>query len=143
MTILVAVSRSPNRDDVLGTAIRLGRAFGEELYIVNLIENQSPTDDPWQIRRELRQRVLRENVVATIAVEPVDGSLLRAGPRLGRELLDFAAEDDVTHIVVGHSSKGVLGDITQGNTAFTVADTAPVPVTVVPEGASTPDDGYG
>jgi len=138
MTVLVAVSRSPSRDDVLDMAIRLGKAFGEELYIVNLIENQSPTDDPWQIRQELRQRVLQENVVATIAVEPVDGSLLRAGHRLGQELLDLATEDDVTHIVVGHSSKGLLGDITQGNTAFTVADTAPVPVTVVPEDASTP-----
>lgn len=138
MTILVAVSRAPNRDKVLDMAIRLGNAFDEDLHIVNLIEDQSPTDNPRQIRQELRQRVLQENAVATIAVEPIDGTLVRAGPRLGRELLDLAAEDDVTHIVVGHSSKGLLGDITQGNTAFTVADTAPVPVTIVPENASDP-----
>lgn len=138
MTVLVAVSRAPIRDSVLEVAIRLGKAFGEELHIVNLIENRSPTDDPQQIRKELQQRVLRENVVATVAVESIDGSLRRAGPRLGRELLDLAAADDVTHIVVGHSSKGLLGDITQGNTAFTVVDTAPVPVTVVPENASAP-----
>ena len=133
MTVLVAVSRAHTREKVLDVAIRLGNAFGEELYIVHLFENGSETDGASQIREELRQRVLDEGVVATVAVKPVHTGLARAGPRLGHELLDLAAGSDVTHIVVGHDSGGLVGDITRGSTAFSVVDTASVPVTVVPD----------
>lgn len=135
MTILVAVSRTHVRDRVLDTAISLGEAFDQDLYIVHLVEDGARPDDGG-IREELRQRVLHENVVATVAIEPVDASLARSGPRLGQTLLEFADDTRIAHIVVGHSSKGLLGGLTTGNTAFTVADTAPVPVTIVPEDVS-------
>lgn len=133
MTILVAVSRDHVREKVIDMGLRLGKAFDQELYVVHLLDDDNPTTDPSQIRAELRERVLGENVVATVAVESVDPALVRAGPRLGRELLDLAEDDDITHIVVGHTSQGLVDNITRGNTAFTVADAAPVPVTIIPE----------
>ncbi len=135
MTILVAVSRTHVRDQVINTAVRLADALEENLHMVHLVEDENQTDDS-QVREELRQHVLAENVVATVAIEPVDASLARSGTHLGQVLLDIAEDAEVTHIVVGHSSKGLLGDITQGSTAFTVADAAPVPVTIVPEKVS-------
>jgi nucleotide-binding universal stress UspA family protein len=132
MTILVAVSRTHLRDNVLDVGISLAQALGRELYVVHLVENGSP-DTPSQIRKEIRERVLEESVVATVAVEPVDTALVRTGSRLGRKLLDVAADAEASHIVVGHTSRGLLGDVTEGSTAFTVADTASVPVTIIPE----------
>jgi nucleotide-binding universal stress UspA family protein len=136
VTILVAVSRAHTRDKVLDVAVRFGEAFDRELYIVHLAEVETDTNDPSEIREELRQQVLEENVVATVAVESVEPTLARAGAHLGEQLLALAADVDISHIVVGHRSKGVIEDLTQGNTAFTVADDASVPVTIVPEGAA-------
>lgn len=138
MTILVAVSRDHTRERVLDVAVRLAGAFGQDLYIVHLIEDESPPSDPSQIREELRQRVLDENVVATVAVEPVGPTLARAGTEFGQALLELAADVDVTHIVMGHTPKGFLADAARGNTAFTVADAAHVPVTIIPEPAVDP-----
>jgi nucleotide-binding universal stress UspA family protein len=137
MTILVALSRRHVREHVLEVGIRLARALGRELYIVHLVEGTEQTGGPSQIRRELQARVIDENVVATIDVETVDSTLARTAPQFGEELLALAADREVSHIVVGHTAKPVIEDLTQGTTAFTVVDDATVPVTIVPGERST------
>jgi nucleotide-binding universal stress UspA family protein len=133
MTVLVAVSRSHTRQRVLDMGIRLGEAFGREVHIVHLIQESGDSADPSQIREELREYVLAENTVATVAVERVESALGRPATQFGEKLLEVATEIDASHIVVGHTPQGVIGDVTRGTTAMTVADEAPVPVTVLPE----------
>ncbi|MEF8783497.1 MAG: universal stress protein [Haloarculaceae archaeon] len=132
MTVLVAVSRAHTRNRVLDMGIRLGEAFGREVHIVHLIEGEGGSTDPSQIREELREYVLAENAVATVAVERVEPTLGRPAKQFGEKLLEVATEIDASHIVVGHTPQGVLDDVTRGTTAMTVADAAPVPVTVIP-----------
>lgn len=133
MTVLVAVSRSHTRNRVLDMGIRLGEAFGREVHIVHLIEESDDSADPSQVREELREYVLAEAAVATVAVERVESTLGRPATQFGEKLLDVATEIDASHVVVGHTQQGVIDDVTRGTTAMTVADKAPVPVTVVPE----------
>jgi len=133
MTLLVAVSRTHTRGNVLDAAVGLGETLGKELYIVHLLEGGNASDAS-QIREQLRAHVLEDDIVATVVVEQVDDTLSRPGPQLGRTLADVAADAGATHIVVGHTPKGLVDDIAQGSTAFAVADSVSVPVTIVPEG---------
>jgi K+-sensing histidine kinase KdpD len=136
MTVLVAVPRTYSMDRVLDVGIRLAEAFGEDLCVVHLIADDQQAGTTSQVRDEVRARVLDENVVATVEIETVEPSLARTAARFGEELLDFAADREATHVVVGHTPQRIFDDITRGTTAFTVVEDASVPVTIVPDGAA-------
>jgi K+-sensing histidine kinase KdpD len=133
MTILVAVPRTHSRDRVFDVGVRLANALGEDLCVVHLVEGDAQVDTASQMREEIRARVLEENVVATVEVEAVEPSLGRTATQFGTELLELAADREPTHIVVGHSSQRSVADVARGTTAFTVAEEATVPVTIVPD----------
>lgn len=133
MTILVPVAEGPLRDRVLDTAIELGRALVEDLYVVHLTDDEVADGPAKQIRDEIRDRVQSADIAATVALEHVGHGLARTGSRIGQEVTELAADVTVTHIVMGHTSKGLLEGLTQGSVAVAVVDAADVPVTVVPE----------
>ncbi|MCU4716681.1 universal stress protein [Halapricum hydrolyticum] len=133
MTILVPVASGPLRDRVLQTAIELGQALGEDLYIVHLVEEETADGTAKQIRDEIRERVRSADVAATVSLEYVGHGLARTGPRIGQDVIELASDVTVTHIVMGHTSKGLLEEITRGSAAQAVIDAATVPVTVVPD----------
>ena len=132
MSILVAIADDPARDRVLDVATDLGAGLDRDLYIVHLVEQQTTTPDARRIRDEIRERTSDEAVVSTISVEYITHQGNRSATRTARELLDIAADVDISHIVMGHLSKGVVENIRQGNTAFAVVDESTVPVTIVP-----------
>ncbi|MFC6976853.1 universal stress protein [Halomicroarcula sp. GCM10025709] len=134
MTILVAIADDAARDRVLDTATELGTGLDRDLYIVHLVEQQTANPKARRIREEIRERTSDAAVVSTISVEYITHQGSRSATRTARELLDIAADVDITHIVMGHLSKGVVENITQGNTAFAVVDESTVPVTIVPVG---------
>jgi nucleotide-binding universal stress UspA family protein len=138
MTILAAASHTHARDRILGVATRAAKAFGEDLHVVHLVEEGTPSARSAELREQLRDQVASEDVAATVTVEPVTAARGRKAPHLGQALLDLAGEE-VTRIVVGHDSRSLLGEVTQGSTAFTVADAASVPVVIVPPRADGPE----
>jgi nucleotide-binding universal stress UspA family protein len=132
MSILVAIADDPARDRVLEVAMELGQGLDWDLHIVHLVEDTSTNPDARRIRDELRERTRDGPVVSTISVEYITHQGNRSATRTAKELLDIAADVDISHIVMGHLSKGVVENITQGNTAFAVVDESTVPVTIVP-----------
>ncbi|MBV0923559.1 universal stress protein [Halomicroarcula limicola] len=131
MTILVAIDDDHASGEVLETAIRLGRGLDEELYVVHLVSDEFADAEAKQVRDEIRERLVDEAVVGTVSLEHVGRSGPRPGTRVGHELLEVAADVDITHIVMGHESKGLAGRLASGNAAFAVVDAANVPVTIV------------
>ncbi|WP_254273952.1 universal stress protein [Haloarcula marina] len=132
MTILVAVADDTISAPVIDTAIRLGEGLGQELYVVHLLEEEVADSEAKHVRDRLRERFADETVVATVALEYVGRTRTRSGPRIAAELLELAADVDITQIVMGHEPKGLAGRLTAGDVAFAVVDAADVPVTIVP-----------
>ncbi|MBX0321621.1 universal stress protein [Halomicroarcula sp. F13] len=136
MTILVAVANDAVSDGVIDTAVRLGEALDEELYVVHLLDDQLADAEAKRVRDMLRERLADETVVATVALEHVGRSSTRKGTRIGEELLEVATDVDISHIVMGHEPKGLRGRLASGDAAFSVVDAASVPVTIVPNSSS-------
>ncbi|MFC7133089.1 MULTISPECIES: universal stress protein [Salinibaculum] len=132
MTILVAVADDPMRERVLDVGLDLGRGLGQDLYVLHLVNETSADSDARRIRDEVREYVTGADVAVTVSVEQISHTGARSGPRTAQELLDAAADVHISHIVMGHTSKGLLGNLKDGSTAFAVADSAEIPVTIVP-----------
>jgi len=137
MTVLVPVASGPLRDRVLDTAIDLGRALEENLYIVHLVDDETADGTAKRVRDEIRDRVKSADVAATVSLEHVGHGLARSHSRIGQDVIELAADVTVSHIVMGHTSKSVLGELTHGSAAQAVIDAADVPVTVVPSESET------
>jgi nucleotide-binding universal stress UspA family protein len=135
MSILAAVALDPLRRPVFDVAVELGRALDEELYLVHFTDEQLAGADARELRDDLQQRADDRDIAATVSIEHASHGGLRTGTQVAQCLLDFAADVDVSHIVMGHTAKGPIESAATGNAAFAVVDDAPVPVTVVPGGA--------
>ena len=133
MVILVAVANDPLQERVLAVARDFGESFEEDLRVVRLVDDRDADSDVKEHRDKLEERLDRMNVHAAVSIEHVGHSIGRKSTRVGRELLDLAAEVDVSQVVIGHSSKAFVETLTHGDTALEVADDASVPVTVVPD----------
>ena len=131
MTLLVPVASDPLRGRVLETAIELGEALGDDLYIVHLVDDETADATAKQVRDEIRDRVRSADVTATVSLEHVGHGLARSHSRIGQDVIELAADVTVTHIVMGHTPKGLLEELTRGSAAQAVIDAASVPVTVV------------
>lgn len=133
MVILVAVANDPLQERVLAVARDFGERFDEDLRVVRLVDDRAADSDVKEHRDQLGERLDRMDIPAAVSIEHVGHSIGRKNTRVGKELLDLAAEVDVSQVVIGHSSKAFVEALTHGDTAFEVADDANVPVTVVPE----------
>jgi len=132
MSILVAVADDTASEAVLDTAISLGEELGEELYVVHVVGEGLADTKAKRIRDTLRERLADAPVVSTVSLEHVGRLGSRQETRIGEELLELAADVDVTQIVMGHQAKGISGRLWSGDAAFAVVDGATVPVTIVP-----------
>ncbi len=133
MSVLAAVADDPVRNNVLDVAVRLGRGFGEDLYVVHLTEETSAGTETRSLQQEVQEQLASSPVEYTVAIEYVERNRPRSGQRVGQQLADITTDVDISHAVVGHRSKDLLKRFVQGNTAFAVADATDVPVTVVPD----------
>lgn len=140
MTILVAVAEDAAQEAVLDVAVALAKGLDQDLYVVHLVDAATADAEAKRVRDATRERVADANVVVTVALEHVSHSGTRPGNRIGQELVDLAADVDISHIVMGHASKGWLARLREGDTAFAVVADADVPVTIVPNGSETAVD---
>ncbi len=131
MALLVAVADDDVSDQVLETGVRLGQAFGESLSVVHLTAEETAGATERELRDRLESQLSGRQIEYSIALEHVAGG--GSAPAVGDRLAEIATDTGITHIVVGHRSKGLLGRLLTGNTAVEVARGANVPVTIVPE----------
>jgi nucleotide-binding universal stress UspA family protein len=132
MTILAAVADDAGRERVLDVAVDLGHGLDQDVYVVHLVGDASAGADARRLRDEVREYLADAGVASTVAVEAISHTSARPGPRIARELIDAAADVEITHIVMGHAPKGLFERLTEGSTAFAVADETSLPVTIVP-----------
>jgi nucleotide-binding universal stress UspA family protein len=133
MTVLVAVSDDGMQKAVVDTGVELGRAFEQELYVVYVTEEETASARAREIRDELRADLETRGVPFSVAIEHVEHADPRSGRAVGKQLAEIASDVAISHVVVGHRSKALLNRLVSGDVAFTLAETAEVPVTVVPD----------
>ncbi|MEF8851685.1 MAG: universal stress protein [Haloarculaceae archaeon] len=133
MTVLVAVTDDGMQEAVVDTGVGLGRALEEELYVVYLTEAETASAAAREMRNELRADLESRDVPFSVGIEHVQHVTPRSSRAVGRQLADIASDVAISHVVVGHRSKAFLGRLVTGDVAFTLAETAEVPVTVVPD----------
>lgn len=133
MTILVPIDDDPHRERVIDVAIDLGRGLGQSLYVVHLVGEDTADSEAKRVRDEIQTYVDDADVDATVALEYVGRRAPRPGTRVARDLLEMAEDVDISHIVMGHTEKGLLRTLTRGSVVEALLDSAPVPVTVVSE----------
>lgn len=131
MTILVALDESEASERALDTGVRLARALEEPLYVAHLVGEEWADGDARELARGTRERFEGTDIEVTVELEYVAREALRSGTRIGKEILEIAVASEITHIVMGHSSGGLVGDLLRGSAAHTVADHADIPVTIV------------
>ena len=132
MTILVAVADDSAAPRVLDVAVDLGAALDVSLYVVHLLDDTDADRAAERMRDDIEARLADEPVTATVALEFVGRHSRRSGARIAHELLEIAADVDITHIVMGHEPKGLRGRLRSGDAAVAVINESAVPVTVVP-----------
>ena len=135
MAILAAISDDDRYEAVIETAARLAGATGQSLTVAHVTANATASGAERGFRDEIESFLEGVDVKTTVTLEHLDRSGLRSGTAVGKQLVDMSDDVAVEHIVIGHRPKGQLASLREGNTAFSVAEGASVPVTIVP-GAS-------
>ena len=133
MTVLVAVADDHARDRVLDVGVELGSGLAQDLYVVHFVPDTSADADARRLRDEIRASLEDAEVGVTVGVEQLSHPGNRESTRVARELLDAAADVEITHVVLGHATTGLFETLFGGSTAHAVADEAELPVTVVPD----------
>lgn len=133
MSILVAIADDELRTHVLGAAITLGKALDDELYVVHVTDEEGATVDTRNLADEIRNELVGRGVEFSVAIEYVESPTRRSGTAVGQRLASIADDEEITHAVVGHQAKDRIERLLGGDVAFSVAEAASVPVTIVPE----------
>ena len=129
MDVLVAIDGSDNSMRALTFAAEFATQYDAALHAIHVSASQTDaTDEVFDRARE---------VIADADVE-VDFELreaeldVRTAHNAGKELLAFASEHDVDHVVVGHHGAGRVERAMLGSASETIVRGSTVPVTVVP-----------
>jgi nucleotide-binding universal stress UspA family protein len=130
--VFVGVDGTPTGRDAIALAERL-RARGGQLTLAHVVLRQSPTyrnfhDTPvWKDRRAM---LAREGEAIGVTAE-LTGTFAES---VASGLHQLAADHDVDLLVVGSSSRGVIGRVLVGNDARAAVSRTTGPVAVAPHG---------
>jgi nucleotide-binding universal stress UspA family protein len=129
MKILVGYDGSRAAWDALATGQTFARAFGAKLHIATSMIGGAEEDRATVERAEKKLAELK----ALVDKEGIDCQthLLIRGRPPGEDLVAFAKERGITHMVIGVRRRSNLGKIIFGSTARFVILNAACPVTTV------------
>ncbi|MBI3517151.1 MAG: universal stress protein [Proteobacteria bacterium] len=142
--ILVATDGSDGGDRAVDYAVRLAKAYGADLLIVNVIDGYVLPDKPSLSFTQAPQAGLYE-LLTSLSTE----TLAKAGDRarsagvtmvqlesragdVARTIIDIAREKKADAIVIGRRGAGRLAGLLLGSVSQKLISLAPLPVTTVP-----------
>lgn len=140
--IVVGYDDSPSAKSALGFARELAQAQGSEVVIVHVLE-WSPysflTPEELEERHKRRREELEraEKAILKSAVESLEESgvavstVLKYG-HIAETLAEVAREANASQIVIGRTGHSAFSSRLFGSVAGSLAQAAPVPVTIVP-----------
>lgn len=136
--ILIATDGSDEADNAAEYAIELASGFGATVHVLYVVETQAhyfltvAGHDPEEIEehRAWGEDLVTE-VVDTAAAEGLDAIGAVKTGSVAQEIVEYADEKDIDHIVIGATGRSGIDDYLVGSTAEKVVRTATVPVTTV------------
>lgn len=141
MTILVGFSASQHSDAPLHLAYQISQSSGEKLLAAAIVEQdwQRP-DDPVQ-NEYLRYRTAQVQNLLQHAVDKLPDhagdtvtAVVHPSSSIPTGLTELAAQRDISLVVVGSSSSGLLGRVALGSVTDRLVHTAALPVVIAPRG---------
>lgn len=140
--IVVGYDGSEGAINALDFAASLARASGAGLVVAHILEWSpytflTPTEIEERHKRRTEELERAELAVLEPVVQKLQASgleatsVLRYG-HIAETLIKVAEEDDVEHLVIGRTGHSKLSSRIFGSVAGSLAQAAPVPVTIVP-----------
>jgi nucleotide-binding universal stress UspA family protein len=139
MTILVGFSASRQSDAPINLATRIARNTGEAVLAAAVVERPwPPKGDPVE-DEYLRYVTAQAQQSLDRVIKQARGDLdipavVHQSTSIPTGLLELAAENEATLVVVGSSSSGLLGRVALGSVTDRLVHTAAVPVAIAPRG---------
>lgn len=130
MNVLAAIDGSDNSMRALEFATQLADKFDAELHAVHISDNRTDATDAVFDRAE--EVVGDTSVDSTFELRESSQLTVRTAHEAGKQLLAYASEHGIGHIVVGHHGAGRVERAMLGSASETIVRGTTVPVTVVP-----------
>ncbi|TKR25546.1 universal stress protein [Natronomonas salsuginis] len=135
MRVLVPVDGSQPSDDSLAYALE---QFPTDdivaLYVMDPVDGTTAwgpgSVDNWLSAAEERSETVLEDATAVAADVGVELATDSVVGRPSKAIVEYAAEHDIDHIVIGSHGRAGISRVLLGSVAETVVRRAPVPVTV-------------
>lgn len=129
MKILVAYHGTNVGNEILKTAVKHAKAFGDEVLLMTSLEGDDKTDleEINKAETDLRnasKRLDKEDV-------PNEAHLIVKGHTPGEDIVAFAEEQECSEIIIGVKSRSKVGKFLFGSTAQYVILNAHCPVVSV------------
>jgi nucleotide-binding universal stress UspA family protein len=140
--IVVGYDGSEGAANALKFAAGLARAGGAGLVIAHVLEWSpytflTPTEIEERHKRRTEELERAETAVLAPVLQKLEGSGLEVSTALryghiAETLIKIAEEEGVEHLVIGRTGHSKLSSRIFGSVAGSLAQAAPVPVTIVP-----------
>lgn len=134
--ILIATDGSEQSEPAVETGLGFAESFGATVHAMYVIETKATyiltaklDDDEMDEYREYGRGVV-EDVVEQAAGRGLEGKSVVKSGRISQEIIRYADNNDIDHIVVGKQGRGAIEKYV-GSTAEKVMRMSGVPVTVV------------
>ncbi|GAB3678785.1 universal stress protein [Halopiger thermotolerans] len=139
MSVLVAYDGSDPAQQAVTYAFDEYADEDEELVLLRVVEvadslteaSVQAVEETLADRRETASEDLHEDLAELVATEDVDFRVETAAGDPAREVVRFAEENDVDHIIVGSHGREGVSRVLLGSVAEKIVRRAPVSVTVV------------
>jgi len=133
--IVVGYDASPGAERAFETAIELARHYGCRLVIANGVEPPGGVGEEWRQAREAVEEQVRAQTDAALeraqaAGIPAEVALVPKHPH--QALMDLAAENEASFIVVGGWGESPIRGAILGSTPYKLLHLSQTPVVVVP-----------
>jgi nucleotide-binding universal stress UspA family protein len=137
--LLVATDGSEFSEDAIREALALSRRCSSKLFAISVIETNAELAAMAPALLEKNEKAARERLEAVAARARKDGvdceTIVREGEDLYQYIVDEAAKNKITMIVMGRRGRKGLNRLVMGSTTARVIGHAPCSVLVVPPAA--------
>lgn len=128
--VLAAIDGSDNSMRALSFATELAVNFDATLHAVHV--SDAETEATEAVLEEAREVVADTAVDADLELLEVSEMPVRSARGAAKELLTYASDEEIDHVVIGHHGAGRVERAILGSASETMVRGATVPVTVVP-----------